>query len=135
MQSSVPENQAIDAARAPRVLVVEDEFLVRMVIADRLREAGFTVIEAFNGDEAIAILASGASVDLVLTDVRMPGTADGIAVLSFVKQTCPEVPVVVTSGHLEAEIAYEEGAIHFLPKPCALDAIVEAMRAALEPSK
>ena len=115
----------------PRVLVVEDEFLIRLLVADHLREAGFTVLEAFNGDEAIAILTAGAVVDLVFTDVRMPGAADGMALLEFVQRTQPELPVLMTSGHLEPELAYAGGAARFLPKPCDPEAVIDAIRAAL----
>lgn len=52
------------------ILVVEDELFVRMFISDALRDAGYRVLEAFNGDEAVEILDSGAHVDLVLSDVR-----------------------------------------------------------------
>ncbi|WP_309627310.1 response regulator [Brevundimonas sp.] len=117
---------------SPRVLVVEDEFLIRMLVADHLRDAGFTVVEAFNGDEAIAILTSGVPIDLVFTDVRMPGAADGLELLAFVKRTRPGLPVLMTSGHLEPELAYAGGAQRFLSKPCDPDLIVNAIQAALE---
>lgn len=118
-------------AEAPRVLIVEDEFLIRMLIADHLREIGYTVIEAFNGDEAIAILKTGAPFDLVFTDVRMPGTSDGMAVLEFVRQTRPELPVLVTSGHLNPDLAHAAGASGFLNKPCELDTVTAAIGLAL----
>ena len=119
-------------AESPRVLVVEDEFLIRILVADHLRDAGFTVIEAFNADEAIAILTAGVAIDLVFTDVRMPGAVDGIALLEFVKRTRPDVPVLITSGHLEPARAYAGGATLFLPKPCDPDMITRALRSALE---
>ncbi len=58
---------------ANRFLVVEDEMLIRIMVSDSLRDAGLNVIEAFNADEAIRILHSGVKVDLMLSDVRMPG--------------------------------------------------------------
>lgn len=128
---SVMTDQAPQAASMPRVLVVEDEFLIRLLVADHLREAGFTVVEAFNGDEAIAILNAGALIDLVFTDVRMPGAADGMALLGFVKRTRPDLPVLMTSGHLEPQLAYAGGAAEFLPKPCDPEAVIDAVRAAL----
>lgn len=119
-------------ANPVRVLVAEDEFLIRMLVSDHLREAGFTVVEAFNGDEAIVILETGAPFDLVFTDVRMPGAADGMALLSFMTRTRPGVPVVMTSGHLEPALAYAEGARRFLAKPSDPEVIEAAIRAALE---
>lgn len=120
-----------EAALPRRVLVVEDESLIRMIITDHLRDAGYAVTEAGNGDEAIARLAGGDRPDLVLTDVRMPGEADGMAVLAFIAQTCPAVPVIVTSGHLPAALARQGGAADFIAKPFDLDELLEVVRLAL----
>ncbi|EDX80900.1 MAG: response regulator [Brevundimonas sp. 32-68-21] len=119
------------AADAPHVLVVEDEFLIRMLVSDHLRDVGFVVIEAFNADEAVAILKSGACIDLIFTDVRMPGAMDGLGLLAYAQLGQPRIPVLVSSGHLEPETAYAGGAAGFLPKPCDLDVLVVAMRTAL----
>ena len=132
MQSNTMPVEDIIALDHPRVLVVEDEFLIRMLIADHLRDAGFTVIEAFNGDEAIALLTAGVVFDLVFTDVRMPGSADGMALLGFIQRTRPDLPVLITSGHLEPELAVAGGARRFLAKPCDPDFVVAAIRAALD---
>lgn len=104
-------------ARPARLLVVEDELLIRMLVADVLRDAGYDVIEAISGDEALEILKAGVVVDLVLTDVRMPGSTDGLALLAFVRQNLAKLPVILTSGHLAPEIALAEGAVKFLAKP------------------
>jgi PleD family two-component response regulator len=61
------------------ILVAEDEVLVRMVIADNLRSAGYTVVEASNAHEALELLRNSVDVRLILSDVRMPGTIDGVA--------------------------------------------------------
>jgi len=133
MQSHTQPDMTMALAQATRVMVVEDEFLIRMLICDHLRDAGFTVVEALNGDEAIDMLSAGAFVDLVYTDVRMPGRADGMEVLRFIKQTRPELPVLMTSGHLEPGLALSGGACGFLAKPTEPEAIVAAIQAALEP--
>lgn len=117
-----------------RILVAEDEFLTRMLVSDHLREDGFIVLEAASGDEAIDILKSGAVIDLVFTDVQMPGSHDGMALLDFVKRAWPELPVVMTSGRLESALAYASGAADFLTKPCDLDIVVNAIRTALQAS-
>lgn len=111
-----------------RVLFVEDEFLIRMIVADHLRDAGFNVTEAANGDEAVAILKGGAAVDVVLSDVRMPGATDGLALLAFVRRTLPDLPVFITSGHLEPALALAAGARKFIAKPYDLDEVSEALR-------
>jgi CheY-like chemotaxis protein len=129
---------AIKAAVAPsnqriRLLVVEDEILIRMFVCDVLRDAGYDVIEAVCGDEAVNILKSGLTIDLVLSDVRMPGATDGLALLSFVRNNLDGLPVILTSGHLSPEIAFADGAAQFLAKPFK---IADALRVIeLEASK
>ena len=134
MTKSMPDQDVVPADM-PRILVAEDEFLIRMLVSDHLREAGFSVVEAFNADEAMDILKSGALIDLIFTDVRMPGTTDGLGLVDFVNRVRPDLPVLVTSGHLEPDLAYAAGAIQFIPKPCNLDVVTLAIRAALERSE
>jgi CheY-like chemotaxis protein len=117
----------------PRILVVEDEFLIRLLISDALRDAGFDVIEAFNGDEAIDILST-APVDLVLSDVRMPGAIDGLELLRLVRETLPALPVILTSGHLAPDEALAKGATRFLAKPYLIDGAVTLVSTELKPS-
>lgn len=84
----------------PAILVVEDEILVRLLIAEELRTAGFTVVEAANADEALTILQSATPIELVMTDVRMPGSMDGLDLAAAVRSMCPETKIIVASGHL-----------------------------------
>lgn len=113
------------AARRVRILVVEDELLIRLVVCDLLRDSGYDVIEAANGDEALDLLNARVAVDLILTDVRMPGSTDGLALLQFVRNKLGDLPVIVTSGHLESEVAMAAGASQFLAKPFS---VAEALR-------
>jgi CheY-like chemotaxis protein len=83
---------------AATVLVVDDEFLVRLYVADSLREEGFQVIEAVNGDEAVSILRTSAPVDIVVTDFRMPGTMDGVGLARFIRERRPQLKIIMTSG-------------------------------------
>lgn len=110
------------------ILVVEDEILIRTLVSDELRSADFRVIEAADADEAVAILKSGARVDLVLSDVRMPGSMDGLGLLAFVRQTCSELPVIITSGHLQPDPGLADGSTVFLPKPYRFDQAVELVK-------
>jgi len=95
MSDSGPEEEAA----LPTVLVVEDEFLVRQTIIDYLGECGYCVLEAADGDEAREILDSGAPIDLVFSDVRMPGQMDGLALAQWIRQHRPGMPVILTSGY------------------------------------
>src|SRR5580658_4164925 len=83
----------------PIVLVVEDNSLVRVVIADFLESAGFMVIQAADGAAALLILASGADFHVLFTDVQMPGPVNGVGVAMRVRERHPGMPIVVTSGH------------------------------------
>ena len=87
--------------KAPIVLVVEDEALVRVVIADMLQENGFKVLEAANANEAIEIIEkTDLEIDLVFTDVRMPGRMDGFGLVKWIQNSRPTVPVIVASGDI-----------------------------------
>jgi CheY-like chemotaxis protein len=92
------ENSTLSYSK--RILVVEDETLIRMMIVDALRIAGLEVLEAGCADEALAILGGGgATVDLVFADVRMPGTMDGIGLMKVLRETRPELKLAVASGY------------------------------------
>jgi len=81
------------------VLVVEDDAGVRATSAELLHELGYKVIEAVNGDAALALLKTGVSVDLVFTDVVMPGTVKSADLAAWARSRTPEIPVLFTSGH------------------------------------
>jgi DNA-binding response OmpR family regulator len=91
-------NRASDTQKNVTILVVEDEAVIRLMIADALREAGFGVVEAGTGDEALSLLESGIPVNLVFTDVMMPGKLDGLSLVSRLRVTRPELKVVVGSA-------------------------------------
>ena len=110
--------------RRPVILVVEDEFLLRMDAAEMVAAAGFVVVEAANADEAIEILETRSDIAVVFTDIQMPGTMDGLRLARAVRGRWPPIKIVATSGHLTvAETDLPEGG-RFLPKPySAVDVI------------
>ena len=71
------------------ILVVEDDVLVRAMISDELRDRGHTVIEAANADEALAILSSPVRMDIVVTDMQMPGSIDGSELVRTIRGQWP----------------------------------------------
>jgi CheY-like chemotaxis protein len=81
-----------------RILVVEDEVLIRLVLAEILLDEGFEVYEAQDGDEAIQILSQETTPDLIITDITMPGGADGNIVAKAAKQRFPSIPIVYSTG-------------------------------------
>src|SRR5437868_6533693 len=82
------------------ILVVEDEFLIRMATADVIRDAGFEVLEAADADGAIAILESRGDIRVVFTDIHMPGSMDGAKLAQAVRQRWPPVRIIATSGRV-----------------------------------
>jgi CheY-like chemotaxis protein len=82
----------------PVVLVVEDEFLVRMAAIGMVEEAGFEAVEAADADEAIAILEARPDIHVVFTDIRMPGSMDGLKLATYVRGKWPPIKIVATSG-------------------------------------
>jgi len=95
------------------ILVVEDEFLIRFMLSDELRDAGYQVIEACDATEAVAVLKT-VQPDLIISDVRMPGPLDGMGLLALVRETTPALPVIIISGHLHPAQALIEGATHHI---------------------
>jgi DNA-binding NtrC family response regulator len=113
------------------VLVVEDELLVRLMVSDALRDEGYDVLEASSGDEAVALLRSGVPIDVVFTDVRMPGEIDGLGLLAFVRDLHVEMPVIITSGHLAKLATPADDTTLFLPKPYHMEQLTFLLEAVL----
>lgn len=86
---------------AGRVLLVEDESPIRLMMAEVLSEEGFEVTEACTGDEAVELLAGSHTFDIVLTDVHMPGTLDGVDVALRAREKDSSMPVVMVSGYTD----------------------------------
>lgn len=103
---------------SPVVLLVEDELLVRMTAADELEEAGFQVLEAANADVAMAVLeARSDEVQVLFTDVDMPGSMDGIALAEQVHRRWPHVLLLISSGHARPHSDEIPAHGQFIPKP------------------
>lgn len=100
------------------VLVVEDEFLIRSLVADYLSDSGFDVHEAESGDEALDYLKTGAAVDVLFTDIELPGSLNGVRLAECARAMRPELPVVYASGGARVGDLRERGPrAPFLPKP------------------
>ena len=117
-----------------RVLLVEDEEAVKRVMVRSLTEAGYQVLEADDGEEALRIfIDQQGTVDLLLTDVVMPGM-NGRELGRRIHDWAPDLPVIYVSGYTDGEIArrglLEPGA-NFIQKPFSPDAMVQAVALAL----
>ncbi|WEX11540.1 response regulator [Chelativorans sp. AA-79] len=121
-------------ANRPVVLLAEDEPIIRFDIADELRRLGCQVIEASNADEAIDVVKSTARLDLVVTDVRMPGNRDGLDVARAVRQERPGLRTVIMSGHLAPNEEHGHLIDLFVSKPTQSDQLATAIMAMIEAS-
>ncbi len=114
-----------------RILLVEDEGLIRLVTAQLLEDAGFEVVEAWNGDEAARVLDGPDGFDVLFTDVRMPGSLDGVDVAMHARRRHPAIPVLVVSGYaaqIRSRLSVLDPAAVFISKPYSLDEIVDVLR-------
>jgi CheY-like chemotaxis protein len=111
------------------ILVAEDEVLVRMNIADQLRGAGYKVLEASNANEALDLLR-GHPVRLLFSDIRMPGTMDGVGLARAIRSQYPEIKVLLTSAESfsASHWADNDG---FFPKPYDAKRIIEYIKTLL----
>src|SRR5215216_5039765 len=116
-----------NAPRWPVVLIVEDEFLVRIGTRAAVEMAGFDVLEAGDADEAIAILAVRNDVSLIFTDIHMPGSMDGLKLVHFVRDRWPPVKIIATSARVRlTDSDLPEGG-RFLPKPYSVADIASTL--------
>lgn len=110
-----------------KVLVVEDEPLVRELAFEELTEEGLDVSAASTGDEAFVILQAGPAFDLLFTDIRMPGTLDGWALGQAARSHNPALRIIYTTGYseLKGELTENE---RFLKKPYRMGQVMDMIR-------
>jgi two-component system, response regulator PdtaR len=112
----------------PVVLVVEDEALVRLATVGMLEEAGFRMIEAVNADQALELLAADSDVQLLFTDVNMPGTINGLALARQVHDRWPHIGIMVASAKPVQQPELLPAGSRFEQKPYNIDAVVRHAR-------
>lgn len=121
-----------NAAQLRTVLVVEDEVLVRHVMAVALRERGLKVLEAANAAEALSLLDGGHTIDLLFSDIQMPGALDGVGLAAQMRDRWPRARVILTSGKQPPAAAAEVGL--FIPKPYSPEQVVSTIEGLFEAS-
>ena len=110
------------------VLIVEDEPILLMYAADIVGEAEFDVIGAANADLAIGILNTRTDISIVLTDIDMPGSMDGLKLAAAVRDRWPPIEIVVMSGLLRPKPEALPMRGLFLPKPYGPEQLLSALR-------
>jgi two-component system cell cycle sensor histidine kinase/response regulator CckA len=115
------------------VLLVEDEPMVRAVAERALTRHGYKVITANNGEEALEVIDRGDEIELLISDVVMPGM-DGPAMVAEARKSRPELPILFMSGYAEEQLrkSIDLDKVAFLPKPFSVQELAEAARKAIE---
>jgi len=119
---------ATQSAALPTVLVVEDEMLLRMRAVDMVEDAGFTPIEAINADDALAILESRSDIELLFTDIQMPGSMDGLKLANAVHQRWPLIKIILVSGQLKLTDDDKPADSRFFGKPLDVKHMIGEMQ-------
>jgi len=113
----------------PKVLVVEDEMILRMRAVDIVEDAGFCPVEAVNADEAISILESRSDISLLFTDIQMPGSMDGLKLAHAVHDRWPSIKIILVSGQVQPSDAERPANSRFFGKPLGVEQMTAELQA------
>ena len=124
------ENDMSELPLAPiRVLVVEDEFLIRLTLTEALGDEGFEVLEAETGDAALPMLEPGSGIRLLLTDIQLPGSLNGYALVDRARRAMPGLPVIYMTGRPDPDNSASASRLDvFISKPYTLTEICDAAK-------
>ena len=110
------------------VLLAEDDHPIREIVAEFLVESGFTVLQVADAAQALEMLReSSQKIDLLFTDVRMPGRIDGMQLAELVSVTWPAMRILIASGHIRPIAGEIPARSRFLPKPYTCDMLEDAI--------
>ena len=109
-----------------KILIVEDEFLIRLTLAEALSDEGFVIVEAEDGESGLELLRADPSIVLLLTDLQLPGQLDGRGLADAARVFRPDLPVIFTSGRPDARTSGHHEL--FIPKPYLPSDIISAAR-------
>lgn len=113
------------------ILLIEDEAIIRMATAAMLEDAGYQVLEEQGAEAALGVLGAHPEIDIVITDVQMPGKIDGLGLTRIIAHAYPWIQTIVTSGLTSIAQARECGATKFLPKPYTASALQSVVQSVL----
>lgn len=123
MSSTIPA----DGMLQRHVLMVEDESLLLEVITADLEDAGFAVTQAATAEIALDLLKGGVAVDILFTDIRLPGAMDGWQLAEAARELRPDLPIIYATGFTQTPPRLTEGSV-FFTKPYRASAIIKAIR-------
>jgi CheY-like chemotaxis protein len=123
---AAPQARA-DGQRRGHVLLVEDDKEVSALAKEMLASLGFSITHVASADAALGALANERAVDVVLSDIMMPGGVSGLQLAREIRRRHPKLPVILTTGYVEAAAGMNDGEFELLPKPYTLEAVAEAL--------
>jgi DNA-binding NtrC family response regulator len=133
----VSDHFIVDAERVSmslgRVFIIDDEEHVRKMVGLALKQGGYEVFEAADGEEAMATIQSGPSVQAIICDIALP-KVNGNDLIAFIRMKLPSVPVIVLTGHPDVQGAaslFKLGVVDYLIKPAQAQTLLEAVRRAI----
>jgi CheY-like chemotaxis protein len=112
----------------PIVLIVEDEPIVRFYESELAEGAGFLTLMAANADEALRELEGPLDVQILLTDLSMPGSMDGLELANAVRERWPDVRIVIASGHVDSRDGDGRDDIVYVQKPFTPNQLIDALQ-------
>jgi len=112
----------------PHVLIAEDDFLIRMSVAEDMKDADFHVFEAGNAEEALGLLEAHPEIDTLFTDIDMPGSMDGLELAKAVRELRPDVAILLTSGYLKVPLSDVSDQFPFFSKPYEIGRIINHIK-------
>lgn len=128
--ADAPRN-SIESAQPPTVLVVDDDVLVRVAISANLRDAGFQVLEAASAHDALGVMLADMPIDLLLTDLQMPGAMDGFGLALAARGAAPDMKVLVMSSFLPESTGSRLSPFEYIEKPFPPQTLIARVRALL----
>jgi CheY-like chemotaxis protein len=117
----------VEGARRGHVLLVEDDKEVSALTREMLNSLGFAVTHVTGAEAALGALANARAIDIVLSDIMMPGGVSGVDLAREIRSRQPNLPVILTTGYVEAAARVQEGEFQLLLKPYSLEALADAL--------
>jgi CheY-like chemotaxis protein len=118
-----------DLPEVPKVLIVEDEMMLRMRAVDIVEDAGFSPVQAVNADQALSILESRSDISLLFTDIQMPGSMDGLKLAHAVHDRWPGIKIILVSGQVNPSDAERPADSRFFGKPLSDGQMIAELQA------
>jgi CheY-like chemotaxis protein len=117
----------LDSERRGHVLLVEDDREVSALTKELLSALGFSVTHVASAEAALGALANARQIDQVLSDIMMPGGVSGVQLAREIRRRYPDIPVILTTGYVEAAAEVKDGEFALLLKPFSVEALAEAL--------